>query len=109
VITPEGTPPRVSVTSASCAGPEVASAVLPGMPRCSDSAGSISVTMTAIPATAATHLCRYTPRAQAENSRLAERSVRSLGQSIRGPTVARITGSNVTATTTDMSGTSTPP
>ena len=60
------------------------------------------------PASAAGHRCRYTPRAQAENSRLADRSVRSRGQSSRGPAVARMTGSSVIATTTDTSGTSTP-
>src|SRR5215469_13100581 len=109
VITPDGTPPRVSVIKALCAGPDVAWAELPGSPSRSDSAGSISATMTARPAIAATQRCRYTPRAQAENTRLAVRSVRSLGQSSRGPTVARITGSRVIATMTDISGTSTPP
>src|SRR5258708_15822575 len=109
VMTPDGIPPRVRVISASCAGPDVASEVLPGSPRCKDRAGSISAAMTAKPPTAATQRCLYTPPAPAENSRLAERSVRSLGQSSRGPTVARITGSNVTATSTDISGTSTPP
>src|SRR6266567_4897032 len=97
VITPDGMPPRVRVIRAVCAGPDVASAALPGSPRCRDRAGSISAAMTARPASAATQRCRYTPRAQAENSLLAERSVRSLGQSSRGPTVARITGSSVTA------------
>src|SRR5215475_10303395 len=109
VITPDGTPPRVSVISALCAGPDCASDVLPGCPRCSDNAGSISATMTARPATAAIQRCLYTPRAHAVNSLLAVRSVRSRGQSRRGPTVARITGSSVTATKTDTSGTSTPP
>ena len=108
-MTPDGTPPSVSVASASCAGPLVAWAELPGSPRCRDSAGSISAVKMPSPATAASHRCRYTPRAQAENTRLACRSVRSRGQSRRGPMVARITGSKVTATATETSGTSTPP
>src|SRR5258708_2593005 len=109
VMTPDGMPPRVRVVSALCAGPDVASEVLPGPPRCRDRAGSISAAMTARPPSAATQRGGYTPRARAETGGPAGRWVRSRGQSGRGPTVARITGSNVTATSTDMSGTSTPP
>ena len=109
VRTPEGTPPDVRLTSASCAGPAVASADAPGEPRCSDSAGAISSPMIASPAAAETQRCRYTSAAHEENTREGRRSVRSLGQSILGPTDARITGSSVVATSTETSGTSTPP
>src|SRR6185437_2339540 len=109
VSTPDGTPPDVRLTSASCAGPDVASAADPGVPRCSDSAGIISNAMMPSPTAADTHRCRYTIDAHEENSREGRRSVRFRGQSRRGPTDARITGSSVTATSTDTSGTSTPP
>src|SRR5258706_14300335 len=69
VMTPDGIPRLVRVISASCAGPDVASDVLPGSPRCRDRAGSISAAMTARPPRAATQRCLYTPRAQAETSR----------------------------------------
>ena len=65
--------------------------------------------MIARPAAADTQRCRYTTAAHEENTRDGRRSVRSLGQSSRGPAVARITGSSVTATSTETSGTSTPP
>src|SRR5580658_594940 len=60
VRTPAGTPPDVRLTSASWAGPDVASADAPGEPRCSDSAGAISSPMIASPAAAETQRCRYT-------------------------------------------------
>ncbi len=65
--------------------------------------------MIASPAAADTQRCRYTSAAHEENTREGRRSVRSRGQSIRGPTDARITGSSVIATSTETSGTSTPP
>ena len=58
VITPDGMPPSVSVARALCAGPAVASAVLPGSPRCSDRAGSISAVRIPSPASAASQRCR---------------------------------------------------
>ena len=77
VSTPDGMPPSASVTSASWAGPLVACAELPGSPRCRDSAGGISATRMPRPASAASPRCRYTPRAQAENTRLARRPGRT--------------------------------
>ena len=62
------------------------------------------------PATAETHRCRYTTEAHEENTREGRRPAPARrGQSSRGPTEARITGSSVTATSTETSGTSTPP
>src|ERR1700722_7303520 len=109
VSTPDGTPRDVRLTSASCAGPAVASADDPGRPRCSDSAGAISSAMMPRPVAADTHRCRYTNAAHEENTREGRRSFRSRGQSIRRPAVARITGSSVSATSTETSGTSPPP
>ena len=65
--------------------------------------------MIARPVAADSHRCRYTNAAHEENTADGRRSVRSRGQSIRGPAVARITGSSVIATSTETSGTSTPP
>jgi hypothetical protein len=61
------------------------------------------------PAAADTQRCRYTSAAHEENNRDGRRSVRSRGQSSRGPIADRITGSSVTAAATETSGTSTPP
>src|ERR1700742_3942239 len=58
VSTPAGTPWDVRLTSASCAGPDVASAADPGTPRCSASAGSISRPMIASPTAADIQRCR---------------------------------------------------
>src|SRR5260221_850536 len=62
VMTPDGIPPLVRVISASCAGPDVASDVLPGSPRCRDRACGINAAMTAIEPSAAHHAHYYTPR-----------------------------------------------
>jgi hypothetical protein len=75
---------------------------------CMLSAGTISRARTAPPASADTHLPRYTNRAHVVHGRLAEPSVRSLGQSSRGPAVARMTGNSVIATATDIRGTNIP-
>src|SRR5258708_39057647 len=66
VMTPDGIPPRVRVISASCAGPDVASEVLPGSPRRRDRAGRISAAVTARPPTAATQRCLHPPPAQSD-------------------------------------------
>src|SRR5260370_40934283 len=80
VMTPDGMPPRVRGISALCAGPDVASEVLPGPPRCRDRAGSIRAAMTARPPSAATQRCSYTPRPRPESGRLAGRAAPSDGE-----------------------------
>jgi hypothetical protein len=106
---PDGTPPEVSVTSAACAGPDVASAADPGSPRCNDSAGSARAAMIPRPMIADAQRLRYTTAAHPAKNRDGRRSDRRCGQSSFGPIVARITGSSVIVTTTETSGTRTPP
>ena len=102
-------PDSSSAARPSLARPDPASVSASEMPSCISVAASASAATTSIPAPAATQRRRATASAHRVQARLALSSVRMCGQSSRGPSVARITGSSVIATSVETNGISIPP